>query len=376
MLNSAVTNMEHVHVKSIRVAVVGATGLAGQQFLAALARHPTFEVIKLAASERSAGRPYAEAIRDASGRVAWYAGGSLDPALAAMEVEDAAAFDPGSVDLVFTALDAGPARELEPRYAAVCPVISTASAFRYDEDVPLLLPGVNLEQAALLRHQSRRRGWKGFILPNPNCTAVGLAMTLAPLHRTFGVEQVHMVSLQAVSGAGRSPGVIAMDSIDNVIPYIPGEEDKVERETRKILGTLDGERIEPAGFGVSCTCTRVNVLEGHTEAVHVQLRRDADADAITQAWRSFGGDLVAGDQPTCPPALIHVHDDPFRPQVRLDRDMNDGMTTVVGRLRADANVPRGWKYVLVSHNTKMGAAQGCILMAEYLHAHGFVPARG
>jgi aspartate-semialdehyde dehydrogenase len=254
-------------------------------------------------------------------------------------------------------------------------VISTASAFRYEDDVPLLLPGVNLEQAELLRHQSRRRGWKGFILPNPNCTSVGLAMTLAPLHRAFGVEQVHMVSLQAVSGAGRSPGVIAMDSIDNVIPYIPGEEDKVERETRKILGTRNGDRIEPAAFGVSCTCTRVSVIEGHTEAVHVQLRSDVDADAITQAWRSFGSDLAAGGHPSCPPALIHVHDDPFRPQVRLDRDMNDGMTTVVGRLRADVNVPRGWKYVLVSHNTKMGAAQGCILMAEYLHAHGFIPAR-
>lgn len=375
MLNSAVTNMEHVVSKKVRVAIVGATGLAGQQFLAALARHPVFEVVKLAASERSAGRPYAEAIRDASGRVAWYAGGSLDPALAALEVETAAALDPGSVDLVFTAMEAGPARELEPRYAAVVPVISTASAFRYEEDVPLLLPGVNLEHAELLRHQSRRRGWKGFILPNPNCTTVGLAITLAPLYRAFGVQHVHMVSLQAVSGAGRSPGVIALDSIDNIIPYIPKEEDKVETETRKILGALQGERIEPAPFGLSCTCTRVGVLEGHTEAVHVQLGSDADAGAITQAWRSFGSDLVAAGHPSCPPALIHVHDDPFRPQVRLDRDMNDGMTTVVGRLRPDANVPRGWKYMLVSHNTKMGAAQGCILMAEYLHAHGFIAAR-
>lgn len=365
--------MEQVLSKKVRVAVVGATGLAGQQFLAALAGHPVFEVVKLAASERSSGRPYAEAIRDDSGRVAWYADGRLDPALAAIEVESAAALDPGSVDLVFTAVEAGPARELEPRYAAVCPVISTASAFRYEEDVPLLLPGVNLEQAELLRQQSRRRGWKGFILPNPNCTTVGLAITLAPLHRTFGVQAVHMVSLQSVSGAGRSPGVVALDAIDNVIPYIPKEEDKVELETRKILGTWNGERIEPAPFGVSCTCTRVGVLEGHTEAVHVQLRSDADADAIVQAWRGFGSELVAAGHPSCPPALIHVHDDPFRPQPRLDRDLNDGMTTAVGRLRADGNVPRGWKYVLVSHNTKMGAAQGCVLMAEYLHAHGFIP---
>lgn len=367
--------MEHVHGKKVRVAVVGATGLAGQQFLAALAGHPIFEVVKLAASERSAGRPYAEAIRDGSGRVAWYPSGALDPAFAALPVEAAAELDPGSVDLVFTAVEAGPARELEPRYAAVTPVISTASAFRYEDDVPLLLPGVNLEQAELLRHQSRRRGWKGFILPNPNCTTVGLAITLAPLHRTFGVERVHMVSMQAVSGAGRSPGVIALDSIDNVIPYIPKEEDKVEIETRKILGDLEGDRIRPAEFGVSCTCTRVPVLEGHTEAVHVQLRSDADPDAIVQAWRSFGSELVAAGHPSCPPALIHVHSDPFRPQVRLDRDMNDGMTTVVGRLRADTNVSHGWKYVLLSHNTKMGAAQGCVLMAEHLHAQGFIESR-
>jgi aspartate-semialdehyde dehydrogenase len=368
--------MENLHSKKVRVAIVGATGLAGQQFLAALAGHPVFQVVKLAASERSAGRAYGEAIRDTSGRVAWYADGPLDPALAALQVENAEALDPGSVDLVFTAVEAGPARDLEPKYAAVCPVISTASAFRYEEDVPLLLPGVNLEHAELLRHQSRRRGWKGFILPNPNCTTVGLAMTLAPLQRAFGVQQVHMVSLQAVSGAGRSPGVIALDSIDNVIPYIPKEEDKVETETRKILGHLRGQHVEPAGFGVSCTCTRISVLEGHTEAVHVQLEKDTDARAITEAWRGFASDFVATGLRSCPPALIHVHDDPFRPQVRLDRDMNDGMTTVVGRLRPDNNVPRGWKYVLVSHNTKMGAARGCILMAEYLHAQGFITGSG
>lgn len=363
------------HSKKIRVAVVGATGLAGQQFLAALAQHPTFEVVKLAASERSAGRPYGEAIRDASGSVAWYADGPLDPALAAIEVEAADALDPGSVDLIFTAVEAGPARALEPRYAAVCPVVSTASAFRYEDDVPLLLPGVNMEHAALLRSQAERRGWKGFIAPNPNCTTVGLAFTLAPLHRAFGVEQVHMVSLQSVSGAGRSPGVIAMDVVDNVVPYIPKEEDKVQAETHKILGALAGDRVEPARFGLSCTCTRIGVLEGHTEAVHVQLAAEADADAIVEAWRGFASEFVAAGYPSCPPALIHVHDDPFRPQVRLDRDMNDGMTTVVGRLRPDGSVPRGWKYMLVSHNTKMGAALGCILVAEHLHAQGFIPAR-
>lgn len=356
----------------IRTAVVGATGLAGQQFLAALADHPNFEITTLAASARSAGKSYADAIRTDSGQLAWYTGEPLDPALARLPVENAAEIDASAVDLVFTAIDSGPARELEPLYARHCPVISTASAFRYEDDVPLLLPGVNMEQAALLAYQSKQRGWKGFITPNPNCTTVGLAFTLAPLHRAFGIERVHMVSLQAVSGAGRSPGVIAMDVVDNIIPFIPKEEAKVQTETQKILGTLDGDRIVPARFGISSTCTRVGVLEGHTEVVHLTLSRATSAQSIAEVWRSFGADFLARGYHSSPRSLIHVHDDPFRPQVRLDRDMGDGMTTVVGRLRADDNVENGWKYMLVSHNTKMGAAKGCVLVAEHLLAEGAI----
>lgn len=361
----------------LRTAIVGATGLAGQQFLTALTDHPNLEITKLAASARSAGRSYVEAIRLDSGQLAWYADGALSPKFASMQVQDAAALDVADVDLVFTAVESGPARELEPIYAAQCPVISTASAFRYEDDVPLLLPGVNMEQAALLRHQAAQRGWQGFIAPNPNCTTVGLAITLAPLHRHFGVKHVNMVSLQAVSGAGRSPGVVAMDVIDNILPYIPREEDKVERETRKILGQLrvDGQGIDPADFGVSSTCTRVGVFEGHTEVVHVTLKRPATASGIVESWRSFAADFVARGYRSCPPALIHVHDDPYRPQVRLDRDLGDGMTTAVGRLRADDNVENGWKYMLVSHNTKMGAAKGCVLVAEHLLAEGILRRR-
>jgi aspartate-semialdehyde dehydrogenase len=271
--------------------------------------------------------------------------------------------------------DAGPAREIEPVYARECPVISTASAFRYEDDVPLLLPGVNGEQAALLRRQSERRGWKGFIAPNPNCTTVGLAITLAPLHRAFGIEHVHMVSLQAVSGAGRSPGVIGLDIIDNVVPYIPKEEEKVERETLKILGSLDGDRVAPARFGISSTCTRVGVLEGHTEVVHLTLQKDADEADIVAAWKGMGADFVARGYPSCPAELIHVSPDPFRPQVRLDRDLGNGMTTCVGRLRRDEHLARGWKYVLLSHNTKMGAARGCVLVAEHLVDAGYIRRR-
>jgi aspartate-semialdehyde dehydrogenase len=355
--------------------VVGATGITGQQFLAALSDHPLLQTTHLAASARSAGKRYADAIRQSSGQMSWYADGALDPRIGDIEVDDGDAFDAGQVDLVFSCMDAAPARELEPAYARLTPVISTASAYRMESDVPILIPGVNMDHMALLELQ-RQRGWKGFIAPNPNCTAVGLSISLAPLHRAFGVRRVHMVSMQAVSGAGRSPGVIGLDILDNIVPFIPKEEEKAAAETRKILGTVDGETIRPAEFPVSCTCTRVPVIEGHTEAVHVELASPADEDAIAEAWRSFGAEFVARGYPSAPPAFIHLHEDPFRPQVRLDRDMGGGMTTVIGRLRRDETVENGWKYILVSHNTKMGAARGCILMAEHMLAEGLISARG
>jgi len=364
--------------RRIPVAVVGATGLAGQQFLAALADHPQLEVVRLAASARSAGKAYRDALREPSGQVKWYASPSLDATLdaglAAMPVEDAARLDVGGLGLVFSAVESDVAREVEPRYAALVPVVSTASAFRHEPDVPILVPGVNLGHARLIDVQRKRRGWKGFVTPNPNCTTTGLAITLAPLHERFGVARVLMTSLQACSGAGRSPGVIGLDIIDNVIPYIPGEEDKVEKETRKILGTLaaGAEAIEPAPFAVSCTCTRVPVLEGHTEAVFVELARPASEAEVKGAWREFGAAFTARRLHSSPAALIHVQDDPCRPQPRLDRDTEDGMATTVGRLRKDDALDHGWKYLLVSHNTKMGAAKGAILVAEHLVAEGYI----
>ncbi len=358
--------------RRIRVAVVGATGLAGQQFLAVLANHPTFELAALAASSRSAGKSYKDAIRSDNGAIQWFTSMPLPEAVGHMMVEDAEQLDASKVDLVFTAVEAGPAKILEPKYAKTTPVLSTASAFRYEADVPLILPGINMDHARLIEAQREKRGWKGYILPNPNCTTVGLAYSLAPLHRQFGVKRVHMVSMQSVSGAGRSPGVIGLDIIDNLIPYIPKEENKVETETLKILGTMEGGTIKPAAIPVSCTCTRVAVLEGHTEVVHVELVREAAEGEIAAAWRGFGREFLAAGYPSAPPALIHVHDDPFRPQPRLDRDCNDGMTTVIGRLRRDDHSPTGWKYVLVSHNTKMGAAKGCVLVAEHLAATGLV----
>jgi aspartate-semialdehyde dehydrogenase len=186
------------------------------------------------------------------------------------------------------------------------------------------------------------------------------------------VNRVIMTSMQALSGAGRSPGVSAMDVLDNIIPYIPKEEEKVQSETLKILGKITGDSITPANMSVSCTCTRVNVLEGHTESVFVELRKKASLDEVKAAWRELGSDLAALELHSAPKHLISVTDDPFRPQVRLDRDAEGGMSTVVGRLREDTALPNGVKYVLVSHNTRMGAARGAILVAEYLTKRGYI----
>jgi aspartate-semialdehyde dehydrogenase len=358
-------------MRKLRAAVVGATGIAGQQFLAALSGHPQLELVRLAASARSAGKTYRDAITDASGRSAWYLTDPLDPAYAQLMVEDASAMKPDGLDVVFTAIESDPAKEIEPRLAEHVPVISTAAAFRYEADVPVFLPAVNLDHTGLIDVQRKRRGWKGFITPGPNCTTVGLAITLAPLRDAFGVSRVIMTSLQAVSGAGRSPGVLALDITDNLVPYIPKEEDKVERETKKILGRLAGETITDSCIAVSCTCTRVPVLEGHTESVFVGLDKPASLDAVKAAMRGFGKELAALGLPSFPKALITIEEDPFRPQPRLDRDRDGGMTTTVGRLREEP-VLGGVKYVLCSHNTKMGAAKGALLTAEYLAHKGYI----
>ena len=245
---------------------------------------------------------------------------------------------------------------LEP----VCQKLSsaeTASAFRYEDDVPVLVPGVNDDHARLIEQQRQQRGWKGFISPNPNCTTVGLAISLAPLVRAFGVDTVVMTSLQAVSGAGRNGGVLSLDIIDNVIPYIPKEEDKVRREVSKILGQVTAAGLEPLPMRISATCTRVPVMDGHTASVLAVTSRQASVSAAREAMESFGREFVELGLPSSPRQFIVVHDDPYRPQPRLDRDTDDGMATVVGRLRADTAFDNGLQYVVLSHNTKMGAAK-------------------
>ena len=349
-----------------RVAVLGATGVAGQQFIVSLAEHPWFEVVALAASPRSAGKRYVDALTDAGGHVRWGCEEPLPAGFADRPVVDAAELSLDGLDLVFSAVESDAARALEERIAPHVPLVSTASAFRYEDDVPIIVPGVNHEHAVMVKRQQRERGWKGFVLPIPNCTTTGLVVALAPLVRRFGVRCAFVTSLQALSGAGRSPGVIGLDILDNVIPFIPKEEEKVQQETAKILGGLEGDRIEPLELPVSATCTRVNVRDGHTEAVTASLGEAAPLDAVADAMRACGREFTDLGLPSAPPELLHVTDDTYRPQPRIDRRMNDGMTTVVGRLRGDHVLENGVKFVLVSHNAKMGAAKGATLLAEYL----------
>lgn len=363
------------------VAIIGATGLAGQQFIPALQNHPWFEIKTLAASGRSAGKTYLDALRDPSGSVGWWAEGFPSPEVQNMTVIDSDDFDPTTVDVVFTAAEPSRDRDgagrskreatqqLEARFAKERPTISTTSAFRYEDDVPILIPGVNNAHAALVKQQAQR-GWKGFVVPIPNCTTTGMAITLKPLYDAFGIHCVIMTSLQALSGAGRRGGVLGLDILDNVIPYIVGEEEKVQRETQKILGAFDGSKVTPADFKVSCTCTRVNVQDGHTEAVFVSLASPASVDDVKRVMSEFGRDIA--DLPSAPPQMIVVHDDPFHPQPKRDRDLHDGMATVVGRVREDAALPNGVKYVLLSHNTKMGAAKGAVLVAELMGRKGYI----
>ncbi|MCY3017599.1 MAG: aspartate-semialdehyde dehydrogenase [Planctomycetota bacterium] len=356
-----------------RAAVVGATGVAGQQFLVSLGQHPWLKVRRLAASERSAGKKYRDAIKDASsGATRWFCDEPCPKECLDITVEDAEKLVLDDIDIVFTAIESDAAKVVEPICAKRVPVISTASAFRYEADVPVFLPGVNIDHAALIAVQQKNRGWKGFISPGPNCTTVGLAISLKPLHDRFGITSVIMTSMQAVSGAGRSPGVLSYDILDNVIPYIPKEEEKVQTETQKILGKLTGDAIVPAPFNVSCTCTRVNVIDGHTEAVFVGLQKKASLDDIIAAWAEGFKDFLKLKLPSAPPELIHYTSEPFRPQPRLDRGLYDGMATVIGRLRNDNVLPNGVKYVLLSHNTKMGAAKGAVLTAEYLIQRGVI----
>jgi aspartate-semialdehyde dehydrogenase len=351
----------------LKVAVIGATGAVGQEFIVALNKHKWLELTQLAASERSAGKKYIDAIRDPNSEILrWHNREEVPEYAKDMVVSKVDDIRPDRFDLIFTALESDDAKVIEPKFASTTPVISTAAAFRYETDVPILIPGINDGHAELLNIQRKHRGWKGFIAPLPNCTTTGMAITLKPILDKFGIDKVFMTSMQALSGAGRSPGVIALDIMDNVIPYIPKEEEKVQIETKKILGSMNDGSIASAPLRVSCTCTRVPVLDGHTESVFVETKNAAEAEDVKKEMVKFSNNVSVKTLPSAPKDYIIVHDDPTRPQPRIDREINDGMTTVVGRLRKDTAFDNGIKYVLLSHNEKMGSAKGAVLLAELL----------
>ena len=354
-----------------KVAIIGVTGAVGQEFVVSLKDHPWFEVTQIAASERSAGKKYLDAIKDnVSGITNWQVGGEIPDYIKNMTVVSVDELKVDDLDLVFSSIESEAAREIEARFAKDVPVISTSSAFRYEDDVPILIPGINDDQADLIDIQKKNRNWKGFIVPLPNCTTTGLAITMKPLYEKFGAKRVLMTSMQAISGAGRSPGVSAMDVTDNIIPYIPKEEQKVRIETSKILGKLKDGKIEPANIKVSCTCTRVPVIDGHTESVFVETSEPIDPISAKKSYREYSKNISVAGLPSAPPDYYIVHDDPTRPQPRIDRELNNGMTTSIGRLEEEPLFEHGIKYVLFSHNKKMGSAKGAVLLAEMLYKKG------
>jgi aspartate-semialdehyde dehydrogenase len=348
-------------MKEIEVGILGATGMVGQRFVSLLEHHPWFELKWLAASERSAGKTYGEACN-------WRVREAMPDSARQFPVYECK--PGGAPQLLFSSLDSKVAGEVEKAFAeAGHIVVSNSSNFRMEPDVPLLIPDVNPEHLALVREQSKKRGWKGFIVTNPNCTTIGLVMSLAPLEKKFGLEKVLMTSMQAVSGAGY-PGVPTLDILANVIPYIGGEEEKVERETRRLLGKfVDGE-VKMGEFIVSAHCNRVMVEDGHTETISVALKSPATIPDIVEAWRSYRSLPQERDLPFAPKHPIVVREERDRPQPRFDLNAEHGMATVVGRLRECPVLQ--YKYVALSHNTIRGAAGAALLNAELMKSEGYL----
>lgn len=344
----------------IPVAVLGATGSVGQRFVALLNGHPWFEIVALTASERSAGKTYGEA-------ASWMQETPLPAHIADMTVLPT---EPGlPCRLVFSALDSQTARKVEgPMADAGHFVVSNASAHRMDPNVPLMVPEVNPDHLDLVQHQSWNND--GAVVTNPNCSTIGLVLALKPLVDAFGLEQVHVVTMQALSGAG-VPGVPSMAAIDNVVPYIGNEEDKLETEPAKILGRLQGDHIEPTDLTLSAQCNRVAVLDGHTECVSILLAERASQDEVQRAFQEFTSVPQRLRLPSAPQQPVHVTSLEDRPQPRLDRGRDGGMAVTVGRLRPCPLFD--YKFVALSHNTLRGAAGGSILVAELAVVRGLVP---
>ena len=348
--------------RKIPVGILGATGTVGQRFIQLLHEHPWFEITWLAASDRSAGKAYSDAAK-------WNLATPIPANIAAMKVS-AAAPDSSTPKLVFAALDATAAQQIEPAFAeAGHAVVSNSSAFRMAEDVPLIIPEVNGDHVPLIKTQKWYKKNGGFMVTNPNCSAIGLVLALAPLHRRFGIDKIFVATMQAISGAGY-PGVPSMDILGNVIPYIAKEEDKMEAETRKLLGSLNGSRVIDADLVLSAHCNRVAVEDGHTESVSLKLRKPATAEEILDTWKEFRCLPQKLKLPTAPEQPVIYETAPDRPQPRLDRDRGRGMSAVCGRLRP-CNI-FDWKFTVLSHNTIRGAAGAAVLNGELLKAQGYI----
>ena len=341
--------------ETIKVGVLGATGAVGQRFVEALANHPWFEISALAASERSAGKKYKDAAN-------WRLESQMPEEAANLEVVpiDTKLVD---ADIVFSALPADLAKKVESDFAkAGCLVASNASAFRNDSDVPLMIPEVNPEHLGLIDIQRDKRGWDGCIVTNPNCTTIMFTVTLKPL-MPFGIENLTVASMQAISGAGYN-GIPSMSILENVVPYIGGEEEKVESEPNKLLGEFDGSQVIPANINISASCHRVPVMDGHLEALWVDMRDNPSPEQVRQAFLNFDPGL--SDLPSEPDPVIIVRDEPDRPQPRLDRNAGNGMAVSVGRIR------EGIRYIVMGHNTIRGAAGASVLNAELIRKKGYI----
>jgi aspartate-semialdehyde dehydrogenase len=344
----------------LKAAVLGATGNVGQIFVQLLDGHPWFETSVVAASERSKGRTYGEASR-------WRQSTPIPEDAAQMDV---VAIEPKAVkdvDIVFSALPSAVARKAEEDFASAgYVVVSNASAHRMDPDVPMINPEINCSHVSLIEEQRRKRKWDGAIVTNPNCSTTVLSLALKPIYDNFGINSVIVSTMQAISGAGY-PGVASMDIIDNVIPYIGGEEEKMETEMQKMLGSPS----EPADFKVSASCHRVPTIDGHMEAVFVDTKKKAEPNAIAEAMENFVGEPQKLNLPSAPEKPVVVMKEKDRPQTRLDRMEGKGMSTVVGRIRKDL-VLNGVKFLALGHNTIRGAAGCGVLNAEYLKSKKFI----
>jgi aspartate-semialdehyde dehydrogenase len=348
-------------MQKLNVAVLGATGAVGQRFVQLLENHPWFQVAEVIGSSRSAGRPYGEMVN-------WILDGTPPTRVADMTVK--ALDDDFDSPLIFSALPKEAADPREFELAAAGHVVSTnASANRMVEDVPLLLPEVNADHLSLIDVQRRKRGWTtGALVANSNCTAMPVVMALAPL-RHFGISKIHIVSMQSVSGAGY-PGVASLDILDNVIPFVPSDEQKLETETRRMLGQVEDEQVTWLNASIGASCNRVQVVDGHLVNVSVELREKPSFDAVLEAWETFRGPQPVPALPSAPEHPLQYLPYPDRPQPRKDRMAGNGMTTTIGRLRECPLL--GYKFVALSHNTIRGAAGCAILNAELLAARGYL----